>query len=227
MWSKKLRFPESIKSPTTGDITTIMHGVVFNRKGNLSRFRKFNVQAHILSLKYKLLAAKGSVSDCNMTRACSIFASLAFQLFLSRQVHTAQEYLSNSNPADQGTEANTCSSVFGLWGRYFPQYVDLARTPALSESKTSSHNTRIPQFFQPSSNQRQTLACLFLDFDLDTSLNTEIVAYSLDPFASHNVICDAPTRVEEKGAWYLCFSYYFLQTMCEEELQQKYQNFSE
>ena len=115
MWSKKLRFPESIKSPTTGDITTIMHGVVFNRKGNLSRFRKFNVQAHILSLKYKLLAAKGSVSDCNMTRACSIFASLAFQLFLSRQVHTTQEYLSNSNPVDLGTEANNCSSVFGLW----------------------------------------------------------------------------------------------------------------
>ena len=118
-------------------------------------------------LKYKLLAAKGSVSDCNMTRACSIFASLAFQLFLSRQVHTAQEYLSNSNPADQGTEANTCSSVFGLWGRYFPQYVDLARTPALSESKTSSHNTGIPQLLQPSTNQKQTLACLFLEFEVD------------------------------------------------------------
>ena len=158
-----------------------------------------------------------------MTRACSIFASLAFQLFLSRQVHTTQEYLSNSNPADQGTEANTCSSVFGLWGRYFPQYVDLARTPALSESKTSSHNTGIPQLFQPSTNQRQTLACLFLDFDLDISLNTKIVTYSLDPFASHNVLCDAPTRIEEKGVWYHNFSCHFLKTMCGEELQQEYQ----
>ena len=109
MWSKKLRFPESIKSPTTGDITAIMHGVVFNRKGNLSRFQKFNVQAHILSLKYKLLAAKGSVSDCNMTRARSIFAWLALQLFLSRQVHTSlPQLLRPSWPGDRGKHLLSC-----------------------------------------------------------------------------------------------------------------------
>ena len=78
-----------------------------------------------------------------------------------------QACLSSSDPADRETEANTCSPVFGLWSRYFPQYVDLARTTALSESKTSSHNTGIPQLFQPSTNQKQTLACLFLEFEVD------------------------------------------------------------
>ena len=180
------------------------------------RGSKNSSPAHIFSSKYKLFADKGSVFDCNMTR--SIFASLALQLFLSsRQVHTSlPQLLQPSWPRDS-------LFCFGLWSRDFPQYVDLARTPALSESKTSSHNTRIPQLFQPSTNQRQTLACLFLDFDLDTSLNTEIAAYSLDPFASQNVICDAPTRIEEKGVWYHNFSCHFLKTMCGEELQQEYQ----
>ena len=69
----------------------------------------FTLQAHILRLKYKLLAAKGSVSDCNMTRARSIFASLALQLFLSRQVHTSlPQLLRPSWPRDRGKHLLSC-----------------------------------------------------------------------------------------------------------------------
>ena len=74
-----------------------------------------------------------------------------------------QACLSSSSPADRGTEANTRSSVFGLWSRDFPQYVDLARTHSsfwVKDKFTQHKNTSVIPT-QLGEGQRQTLAWPF------------------------------------------------------------------
>ena len=161
-----------------------MHGVVFNRKGNLFGFRKIHVKALILSSKYISLAAKGSVSNCNMTCTRSIFASLALQLFLSsRQVHTSlPQLLEPSWPRDRGKH-----SLFCFW-TLKQRFSSICRSRSHSGSFwVKDKFTRIPQLFQPSWLRARGKRLL-------------------DLLASHNVFWEAPTRVEEKGVWFRCFS---------------------